>query len=91
MQSLEIVHLLIEKIHILYMYRSKSIVFDVIFVKNPFFCCLSVLNHDVCHLYTHEIDFLLILTYKASCVQNLEIVHPLITKKSNKSIALDAT
>ena len=37
---------------------------------------LSVLNHDVRQLYTHGNAFLLILTYRASCVQNLESVHP---------------
>ena len=32
------------------------------------FHCFSVLNYDVRHLYTHDIDLLLILTYYASCV-----------------------
>ena len=31
-------------------------------------------------LYTHGNGFLLILSYEASCVQNLKSVHPLIEK-----------
>ena len=79
MQNLEHVRPLIEKIHV-HNYRSVSTASCaiIIFAKN--FHRLSVLNYDVHQLYTYGNNFLLILTYYASSVQNRESVHPLIEK-----------
>ena len=49
-----------------------------------FFHCLLVLRLGACHLYAHGSDFLLILTYKASCMQKVVSVQCLIEKLAKK-------
>ena len=57
----------------MYIYQSKRIAFDMIFVKIPvfFFHCLLILNRDVHQLYTHSNDFLLMVTYTRLAVSKL--------------------
>ena len=73
----------------MYMNRSMCIAFDAIIIIHINFVKILVFLTVFCTLIMMCVittpmtfDFLLILTYLASCMQNLEIVHPLIKKKS---------
>ena len=43
---------------------------------------LLTLNKDLCLLFAYGNDFLLIQTYQANCMQNLESINTLINKNS---------